>query len=162
MPSHDPCSASYCRWHCVFQASLGICTDNPGVFQGYPHPYPRKPYLCPRVWVSTGMGMGFAKTQGYTTRRWVCTQKMTNNLASSVQASIDTALQPCEDRKVIPNNSSSQQWACWCDGWWLYIGVINKTCWHGSQRWSCSWGLLTQTWWSMVADSMLELLMGLS
>ena len=115
---------------CLF---LGIGMGNLGVFQGYLHLYPIKPVPMPK-------GTGFDRYRyRYTTRRWVCTQKMTNNLAlaSSVQVSIDTALQLCEDRKVILNGSGGQQWACWCDGWWLDIGVINKTCWHGGQCWSC-------------------------
>ena len=36
---------------------LGIGMGNPGVFQGYPHPYRRKPIPVPK-------GMGFAKTWG--------------------------------------------------------------------------------------------------
>ena len=84
---------------------LGIGTGNPGVFQGYPHPYPRKPVPVPK---GTGMGTGFAKTQGYATRRRVCPQKMTNNLASAVQMSMDTVLQSCKDSKVISNDSGSQ------------------------------------------------------
>jgi len=36
---------------------LGNVTGYPGVFQGNPHPY-----LCPWVWVFTGMGRGFTKT----------------------------------------------------------------------------------------------------
>jgi hypothetical protein len=47
------------------------------------------------------MGTGFAKTRGYTSHARVCRQKMTHHLASAVQVSMDTAVQPCEDSEVI-------------------------------------------------------------
>jgi len=65
---------------------------NPGVFQGYPHPYHRKPIPVPK-------GTGFAKTQGYATHVWVHLQNQPKNLATAVEVSIDTAVQRCEDRK---------------------------------------------------------------
>ena len=39
-----------------------------------------------------GMGTGFAKTRGYTTRVWVCLQTQLRNLATAVHVSIDTAV----------------------------------------------------------------------
>ena len=49
--------------------SIGIGTGNPGVFQGYPHLYPRKPAPVPK---GMGTGMGSAKTRGYATHVRVC------------------------------------------------------------------------------------------
>ena len=48
----------------VGDGCLGIGTGNPGVFQGYLHPYPRKPAPVPK---GTGTGTGSAKTRGYAT-----------------------------------------------------------------------------------------------
>jgi hypothetical protein len=62
---------------CLWLSAVGIGTGNPGVFQGYPHPYPRKP-------------------GGYTTRARVCLQNRLKNLTTAVQVSIDTAVQHCE------------------------------------------------------------------
>jgi hypothetical protein len=75
---------------------VGIGTGNPGVFQGYPHPYRRKPVPVPK---GTGTGTGFAKTRGYATRVRVHLQNQPKNLATAVQVSIDTAVQRCEGRK---------------------------------------------------------------
>jgi hypothetical protein len=38
---------------------LGIVTGNPGVFQGYPDPYPLEPAPIARVGVLVGLGRGF-------------------------------------------------------------------------------------------------------
>jgi len=121
-----------------FASLLRIGMGNPGVFQGYPHPYPRKPVPMPK---GTGTGTGFAKTWGYATCLRVCPQKMTNNLASAVQMSMDTVLQPCEDSKVVSNDSGGQtgliDGACWCGGRRLDDGVVSGARWHGGRRWSC-------------------------
>ena len=43
---------------------LGIGTGNPGVFQGYPHLYPRKPIPMPRGMGFDRYGYGFCKNPG--------------------------------------------------------------------------------------------------
>jgi len=48
-------------------AQVGIGTGNPGVFQGYPHPYPSKLIPMPK-------GTGFPKTRGYAAHAQVCPQ----------------------------------------------------------------------------------------
>jgi hypothetical protein len=44
---------------------VGIIRGNPGVFQLYPYPTPRKPLPSIRVRVLGGWGKGFLKTQGF-------------------------------------------------------------------------------------------------
>ena len=44
--------------------ALGIGTGNPGVFQGYPHPYPRKPVPVSKGTGFDGYGYGFCKNPG--------------------------------------------------------------------------------------------------
>ena len=47
------------------QLELGIVTGYPGVFQGNPHPYPRKPAPAARGAVFGGYGCGFNKNRGF-------------------------------------------------------------------------------------------------
>src|SRR6266498_4116701 len=42
------------------QMEIGISTGNPGVFKGYPHPYPSKPVPAPRVRVIRMWGYGLS------------------------------------------------------------------------------------------------------
>jgi len=44
-----------------YHTQIGIGTGNPGVFQGYPHPYPRKPVPVRRGTGFDGCGYGFRK-----------------------------------------------------------------------------------------------------
>jgi len=43
---------------------LGIITGNPGVFQGYTYPYPRKPIPAFKGRGFGGLGSGFCKNPG--------------------------------------------------------------------------------------------------
>ena len=43
---------------------VGIITGNPGVFQGYPYPYPRKPVPAFKGRGFGGLGTGFRKNPG--------------------------------------------------------------------------------------------------
>ena len=48
----------------LFLIMLGIITGNPGVFQGYPYPYPRKPVPAFKGRGFGGLGSGFRKNPG--------------------------------------------------------------------------------------------------
>jgi len=78
--------------------ALGIGTGNPGVFQGYPHPYPRKPVPA---FKGTGWGTGFRKTRGYANPHAGILQDQPRYLATAAQMSIDTAMRCCEDKMVL-------------------------------------------------------------
>jgi len=75
------------------QRPIGIGMGNPGVFQGYLYPYPRKPVPLPR-------GMGFNEYRcGFRKNPGVCNpcagmppKSRLRNLATAVQVSIDTAM----------------------------------------------------------------------
>ena len=83
---------------------LGNVTGYPGVFQSNLHLYllPIKTCTCIyRHWFSWAWVKGLQKPTGTPTRMGLCLQRWPMNLARAVQVSIDTAVQPCKDWKVI-------------------------------------------------------------
>ena len=83
---------------------LGNVTGYPGVFQSNLHLYLLLIKTCTciyRHWFSWAWVKGLQKPTGTPTHMGLCLQRWPMNLARAVQVSMDTAVQPCKDWKVI-------------------------------------------------------------
>ena len=76
----------------------------------------QNPYLCPWAWVK-----GLQKPTGTPTHMGLCLQRWPMNLARAVQVSMDTAMHPCKDQKVIWSVLWDFRWFHGCFHGWLVI-----------------------------------------